>query len=71
MIIITFYLQRLDKSTSKDNADLIELYQEDYEDAQAKLDKLLIRIGPTASAEDTQTDEELEAEVEKYLDDNF
>ena len=71
LIIITFYLYRQDKSTSSDNAELLELYGEDYQEAQAKLDKLLTRIGPTASAEDTQTDEELEAEVEKYLDDNF
>ena len=71
LIIITFYLYRQDKSTSSDNAELLELYGEDYQEAQAKLDKLLTRMGDEASAEDTQTDEELEAEVEKYLDDNF
>ena len=71
MIPITFYLRRLDKGHLDDYADLLQLCKEDYEEAQAKLDKLLTRLGPTASTEDTQTDEELEAEVEKYLDDNF
>ena len=71
MIPIAFYLRRLDKSILKDNAELLELSEEGYQEAQAKLDKLLTRMGDEASAEDTQTDEELEAEVEKYLDDNF
>ena len=71
LIIITFYLRRLDKSILKDNAELLELSEEGYQEAQTKLDKLLTRMGDEASAEDTQTDEELEAEVEKYLDDNF
>ena len=71
MIPITFYLRRLDKSILKDNAELLELSEEGYQEAQTKLDKLLTRMGDEASAEDTQTDEELEAEVEKYLDDNF
>jgi hypothetical protein len=71
MIPITFYLRRLDKSISNDNAEQLELYKEDYQQVQAKLDKLLTRMGDEVSAEDTQTDEELEAEVEKYLDDNF
>jgi len=71
LIIITFFLRIDDKNAFKDNAELLKQYQEDYEEADAKMDELLIRIGPITSAEDTQTDEELEAEVEKYLDDNF
>ena len=67
MIPITFYLRRLDKGYLDDIADLLQLFKEDYEEAQAKLDKLLTRIGGTV--EDDLIEED-KAFIDEFIKDN-
>jgi len=67
LVLLIARLQYLEKRRSYDYADLLMLCKKDYEEAQAKLDKLLTRIGGPVdelSAED-------EAIVNQFLDDNF
>jgi hypothetical protein len=67
LVLLIARLQYLEKRRSYDYADLLMLCKRDYEEAQAKLDKLLTRIGGPVdelSAED-------EAIVNQFLDDNF
>jgi len=67
VMIINFYLQKIDKRHLHDYADLIELYREDYEEAQAKLDKLLTRIG--GKVEDDLIEED-KAFIDEFIKDN-
>jgi len=67
MIPITFYLRRLDKGYLDDIADLLQLFKEDYEEAQAKLDKLLTRLGGTV--EDDLIEED-KAFIDEFIKDN-
>lgn len=67
MIPITFYLRRLDKGYLDDIADSLQLFKEDYEEAQAKLDKLLTRLGGTV--EDDLIEED-KAFIDEFIKDN-
>jgi hypothetical protein len=67
MIPITFYLRRLDKGYLDDIADSLQLFKEDYEEAQAKLDKLLTRIG--GKVEDDLIEED-KAFIDEFIKDN-
>ena len=67
MMPITFYLRRLDKGYLDDIADSLQLFKEDYEEAQAKLDKLLTRLGGTV--EDDLIEED-KAFIDEFIKDN-